>query len=156
MRFGDAMIESDGDMIEGLDVDMITKIDHIGIAVKDLEAGLGTYAGALGLESVGTEEIPEQKVVVAMVMAGGVKIELLQPTQPDGPIAKFIGKRGEGIHHIAFRVRDIDGSLEKLESLGVSLIDKKPRTGAGGSRIAFLHPKGTHGVLVELVERKKE
>ena len=143
-------------MIEGLDADMIKKIDHIGIAVKDLEKGLNTYAGVLGLESVGTEEIQEQKIVVAMLMAGGVKIELLQPTQPDGPIAKFIGKRGEGVHHIAFRVRDIEKSLEKLKSQGVALIDEKARIGAGGSRIAFLHPRGTHGVLVELVERNQE
>ena len=122
-------------MIEGLDADMIKEIDHIGIAVKDLEEGLSTYAGMLGLESVGTEEIPEQKIVVAMVMAGGVKIELLQPTHPDGPIAKFIGKRGEGMHHIAFRVDNIDDSLSELKAKGVNLIDESARIGAGGARI---------------------
>ena len=132
---------------------MMEEIDHIGIAVRNLKEALGTFTGALGMESTGTEEIQEQKIIAATIPVGGVKIELLQPTQPHGPVGKFIAIRGEGMHHIAFRVEDIEESLRELKAKGVKLIDEKPRIGAGGAKIAFLHPKGTHGVLVELVER---
>ncbi len=133
---------------------MMEEIDHIGIAVRNLEEALGTFTDTLGMQSTGTEEIQEQKIIAATIPVGGVKIELLQPAQPDGPIANFIGKRGEGMHHIAFRVENIEESLEELKARGVKLIDEKARIGAGGAKIAFLHPKGTHGVLVELVERQ--
>lgn len=132
---------------------MIEQIDHIGIAVRDLDEALNIYMNILGLKPEGTEVIEEQNVMVASFLVGGVKIELLQPTDPDGPIGKFIEKRGEGLHHIAFRVENIDASLRDLSTKGVGLIDENARTGAGGSRIAFIHPKNTKGVLIELVER---
>ena len=132
---------------------MIEKIDHIGIAVRNLEEAKDIYSGLLGLAAGETEELEEQKLVASSLLAGDVKIELLEPTHPDGPVGRFIGKRGEGFHHIAFRVEDIEECLEELKAKGMKLIDEKPRIGAGGAKIAFLHPKGTHGVLVELVER---
>ena len=132
---------------------MIEQIDHIGIAVRDLDEALNIYMNILGLKSEGTEVIEEQNVMVASFLVGGVKIELLQPTDPDGPIGKFIEKRGEGLHHIAFRVENIDASLRDLRTNGVGLIDENARIGAGGSRIAFIHPKNMKGVLIELVER---
>ncbi len=131
----------------------INGIDHIGIAVSSLDEGVNHYGETLGLEFEGCEEIAEQKVNVAKFLIGGVEIELLQSTDPEGPIAKFIEKRGEGIHHIAFEVDNIEGCLNELKTKGVALIDEEARIGAGGSRIAFLHPKDMHGVLMELVER---
>lgn len=131
---------------------MIKKIDHIGIAVKNLEEAISIYRDILGLEFKGTETIEEQKIIHATFLLGGVKIELVQPTHPDSPVGKFIEKRGEGIHHIAFRVENIDESLKELSSKGVNLIDKKARIGADGARIAFIHPKDIKGVLLELVE----
>ncbi len=135
---------------------MIKGIDHIGIAVNDLEVAISIYTDILGLKSEGTEAIEEQKIISATILVGGVKIELLQSTHPDGPIGKFIEKRGEGMHHIAFRVENIDESLKELRAKGVNLIDEKARIGAGGTRIAFIHPKDMKGVLIELVERVKE
>ncbi len=132
---------------------MIKEIDHIGIAVRNLKEAMNTYTEILGLEPEGTEVMEEQKIIVATILAGGVRIELLQPTHPDGAIGKFIEKRGEGIHHIAFRVENIDEALRELRAKGVNLIDDKPRIGTGGARIAFLHPKCMIGVLIELVER---
>ena len=132
---------------------MIKKIDHIGIAVRNLEEAMTIYTDILGLECEGTEKIDEQKIIVATILVGGVNIELLQPTHPDGPIGKFIEKRGEGMHHIAFRVDNIDKMLDELKKQGTRLIDEKPRIGADGARIAFLHPKDMKGVLIELVER---
>ena len=132
---------------------MIKKIDHISIAVKDLEEAMSIYSDILGLESKGTEVIEEQKTIIATFLVGEVKIELVQSTQPDGPVGKFIEKRGEGMHHIAFRVENIDESLKELSARGVKLIDKKARIGAGGAKIAFIHPKDMKGVLIELVER---
>jgi len=133
---------------------MVTKVDHIGIAVSNLEETLKVYTEVLGLELSGVEVVEDQKVKVAFVPIGDTEIELLESTQPDGPIAKFIEKKGEGIQHIAFRVEDIHAALEDMRQKGVRLIDEQPRYGAGGAQIAFLHPKSTHGVLVELCERK--
>ena len=132
---------------------MIKKIDHISIAVKDLEDAMSIYSDILGLESKGTEVIEEQKIIIATFLVGEVKIELVQSTQPNGPVGKFIEKRGEGMHHIAFRVENIDESLKELSASGVKLIDKKAKIGEGGARIAFIHPKDMKGVLIELVER---
>ncbi|OPZ74879.1 MAG: putative lyase [Firmicutes bacterium ADurb.Bin456] len=132
---------------------MIKKIDHIGIAVKDLATSLKLYEEILGLESVGTEVVEEQKVKVAFLPAGDSEVELLESTAPDGPIAKYIAKNGEGIQHLAFRVENLEQRLAELKEKGVRLIDEKPRYGAGGAKIAFLHPKSTFGVLIELCER---
>ncbi len=132
----------------------ILKIDHIGIAVKDLAASLKFYSQVLGLEVVGTEVVPEQQVKVAFLPCGDSELELLESTTPEGPIAKFIEKRGEGVQHIALRVDDLEEALEMMREKGLRLIDEKPRYGAGGARIAFLHPKATQGVLLELTERK--
>jgi methylmalonyl-CoA/ethylmalonyl-CoA epimerase len=132
---------------------LLEKIDHIGIAVKDLGQALKFYRDILGVELAGTEEVAEQKVRVAFLPVGESKIELLESTDPEGPVAKFIAARGEGIQHIAFRVRDIEEKLRQLKELGVKLIDEQPRYGAGGARIAFIHPKAAGGVLVELCQR---
>jgi methylmalonyl-CoA/ethylmalonyl-CoA epimerase len=129
-------------------------VDHIGIAVADLEEALKLYTETFGLELQGTEVVEEQKVKVAFLPIGDTEIELLESTDPEGPIAKFIEKRGQGIQHIALRVDDIDAALDKMRAEGIRLIDEKPRYGAGGARIAFLHPKATGGVLIELCERK--
>ena len=133
---------------------MVRKVDHIGVAVSNLEEALKIYTDVLGLKLHGTEVVEEQKVRVAFMPVGDTEIELLESTDPEGPIAKFIEKRGEGIQHIAFRVDDIEEALEQMRRKGVRLIDEKPRYGAGGARIAFLHPKATGGVLVELCERR--
>ncbi len=130
----------------------ILKIDHLGIAVNSIDAGKSFWMEALGLEFEGTETVEEQKVTTAFFPVGESEVELLESTAPDGPVAKFLEKRGEGIHHIAFRVANIEAALEELKEKGVRLIDEKPRKGAGGKRIAFLHPKATNGVLVELCE----
>ena len=134
---------------------MIKEIDHIGIAVNDLKKTMSIYRDILGLKFIGSEEIEEQKIIHATFLAGEVKIELVQSTHPDGPIGKFIEKKGEGIHHIAFRVENIDESLKELNAKGVNLIDEKARIGADGAKIAFIHPKDMKGVLIELVERAK-
>ena len=134
---------------------MVRKVDHIGVAVSNLEEALKVYTDVLGLKLHGTEVVEEQKVRVAFMPVGDTEIELLESTDPEGPIAKFIEKRGEGIQHIAFRVDDIEEALEQMRRKGVRLIDEKPRYGAGGARIAFLHPKSTGGVLVELCEREQ-
>jgi len=130
------------------------KIDHIGIAVKSIAEARKLYEGILGLKYEGSETVAEQKVTTAFFPIGDTEIELLESTDPDGPIAKFIEKRGEGIQHIAFRVENIEEALEELKKQGIQLIDEKPRIGAGGAKIAFLHPKATGGVLIELCERK--
>lgn len=133
---------------------MIKKIDHIGIAVKDINEAIKLYEGLLGLKAADTEVVDEQKVKVAFLPTGDSEVELLQSTTPDGPIARYIEKNGEGIQHIAFRVDNLEEKLEELKSKGVRLIDEKPRRGAGGAMIAFLHPKSTFGTLIELCERK--
>ncbi|AFL95808.1 methylmalonyl-CoA epimerase [Thermococcus cleftensis] len=134
---------------------MIRKIDHVGIAVKNLEEAIKVWEG-LGLKVEEIEEVPDQKVRTAIIHVGESRIELLEPTAEDSPIAKFIAKRGEGIHHIALGVDDIETHLEKLKEAGYRLIDEEPRIGAGGAKIAFVHPKAVTGVLLELCERKTE
>lgn len=133
---------------------MVTKVDHIGVAVENLEESVKFYEEILGLKLQGVETVEEQKVKVAFLPIGDTEIELLEATTPDSPIAKFIEKKGQGVQHVAFRVDDIEKALEGMKKLGIKLIDEKPRYGAGGARIAFLHPKSTNGLLVELCERK--
>ncbi|MCW3490080.1 methylmalonyl-CoA epimerase [Dethiobacter alkaliphilus] len=133
---------------------MIKKIDHIGIAVKSIEESKKLYENLLGLKITETEVVEEQKVKVAFLPTGDSEVELLESTDPDGPVAKYIAAKGEGIQHIAFRVENIEASLAALKEAGVRLIDEKPRIGAGGAKIAFLHPKETHGTLIELCERE--
>jgi methylmalonyl-CoA/ethylmalonyl-CoA epimerase len=128
------------------------KIEHIGIATRGLDEAIGFWRDMLGLQEVGTEEVADQKVRVAMLPLGESRIELLEPTSEDSPIAKFLGKRGPGIHHIAVRVSDIRASLASLKERGARLIDETPRVGAGGCLVAFIHPSTTNGVLLELVE----
>jgi len=132
---------------------MVVQVDHIGIAVASLDESLKFYTDMLGMKLHGTETVEEQKVRTAFLPLGSTEIELLESTAPDGPIAKFIENKGQGIQHIAFRVDDIDAALAELKEKGVRLIDEKPRYGAGGARIAFLHPKATNGVLIELCQR---
>ena len=130
----------------------ITRVDHIGIAVKSIAESLKVYE-AMGLKSVGAEEVAEQKVRVAFLPLGEAEIELLESTSPDGPVAKYIEKNGEGIQHLALRVDNLEAALAELKAQGVRLIDEKPRYGAGGAKIAFVHPRSTGGVLLELSER---
>jgi methylmalonyl-CoA/ethylmalonyl-CoA epimerase len=131
---------------------MHAEVDHIAIALSDLEKGLQIYRDLLGLEHHHTEVVEEQKVKAAMLTAGATRIELVEPTAPDSPIARFLAKKGEGLHHIAFRIKDLESVLARLKKAGARLIDEEPRQGVGGTRIAFLHPSATAGVLVELVE----
>lgn len=131
---------------------MIKGIDHIGIAVKSIDEAKKFWVDTLGLKFSHIEEVPEQKVRVAILKAGDTTIELLEPTSPDSPIHRFIGKRGEGIHHLTLGTDNLADRLKALKDANVTLIDEKPRLGAGGSKIAFLHPKSAHGVLVELCE----
>ncbi len=126
-----------------------THIEHIGIAVKSIEASIPYYEEVLGLKCYAVEEVKDQKVKTAFFMVGQTKLELLESTDPEGPIGKFIEKRGEGIHHIAFAVDDVDAALDHAAKNGVKLIDEKPRKGAEGLNIGFLHPKFTQGVLTE-------
>ncbi|KJS78136.1 MAG: methylmalonyl-CoA epimerase [Desulfotomaculum sp. BICA1-6] len=132
---------------------MVGKIDHIGIAVKDMAAAKNFYEQVLGLKVTSEEVVEEQKVKVAFIPTGDSEVELLESTTEDGPIARYIEKNGEGIQHIAFRVENLEEKLAELKAAGVRLIDEKPRRGAGGAKIAFLHPKSTFGTLVELCER---
>ncbi|MGD8463209.1 MAG: methylmalonyl-CoA epimerase [Anaerolineae bacterium] len=127
------------------------KIDHIGIVVHSIPAALQVYQAALGLSLEEMANIPDQQVQVAFLPIGESNIELVQPTTEDSGIAKFLAKRGEGIHHICLEVDDIEAALAQLKAHGVRLIDEEPRLGAHG-RVAFLHPKGAHGVLIELVQ----
>jgi len=129
------------------------KIDHIGIATRQIDEAVKFYRDALGLEVADIEEVPGQKVRVAMLPVGESRFELLEATSDDSPIAKFIGKRGPGIHHIAVRVDDIQAVLRDLKQRGARLIDEEPRTGAGGCLVAFIHPSSAGGVLVELVQQ---
>jgi methylmalonyl-CoA/ethylmalonyl-CoA epimerase len=131
----------------------ILKIDHLGIAVNSIDDGKNFWMDALGLAFEGSETVEEQKVTTAFFPVGESEVELLESTAPDGPIAKFLEKKGQGIHHVAFRVENIEAALAELKEKGVKLIDEKPRMGAGGAKIAFLHPKATNGILVELCER---
>lgn len=132
---------------------MFKKIDHLGIAVDDLAAAVELYRDILGLEYAGEETVAEQKVRTAFFPLGESSVELLEATDPDSPIAKFIEKRGPGIHHIALRVDDVAKAIEVLQAKGVRMIDTVPRKGAHGAKIAFIHPKSTPGILVEICQR---
>lgn len=132
----------------------ILKIDHLGVAVTSIDQGKSFWTDVLGLSFAGTETVNEQKVTTAFLPVGESEVELLESTAPDGPVAKFIEKRGEGFQHVAFRVENIEEALAELKAKGIRLIDETPRKGAGGAKIAFLHPKSTNGVLVELCERE--
>ncbi|GAB4328960.1 MAG: methylmalonyl-CoA epimerase [Flammeovirgaceae bacterium] len=133
---------------------MINHIEHIGIAVKDLQASIRYYEEVLGLKCYAIEEVKDQKVKTAFFQVGQTKIELLEATEADSPVGKFIEKKGEGVHHIAFAVSKIEKCLEYVSEKGIQLIDKEPRKGAEGLDIAFLHPKSTFGVLTEFCEKK--
>lgn len=132
----------------------LTHIEHIGIAVKNIEESISYYEDILGLKCYAIEEVKDQKVKTAFFKIGQTKIELLEATDAESPVAKFIKKKGEGIHHIAFAAKNIEQALQEAESKGMQLIDKTPRKGAEGLDIAFLHPKSTMGVLTELCEDK--
>ena len=132
----------------------LTHIEHIGIAVKNLEDSIPYWEKVFGLTCYAVEEVTDQRVKTAFFMVGQTKIELLESTDPEGPIGKFIEKKGEGIHHIAFAVKDIESALAETEANGIQLIDKQSRKGAEGMSIGFLHPKSTFGVLTELCENK--
>ncbi len=131
-----------------------TAVDHIGIAVKSIEEALTFWEKTLGIACTGVEEVSEQKVKTAFLPLGDTEIELLEPTTEDSPVAKFIEKKGEGIHHLAIRVENLEEALETMKARGMRLIDEKPRYGAGGAKIAFVHPKTAGGVLLELSERE--
>lgn len=133
----------------------LTHIEHIGIAVKDITNAIQFYENVYGLKCYAVEEVKDQKVKTAFFMIGQTKIELLESTDPEGPIGKFIEKKGEGIHHIAFAAENIEECLNELKSKNVQLIDQQPRKGAEGLDIAFLHPKATIGVLTEICGHKK-
>ena len=133
-----------------------THIEHIGIAVRNLEESIKFYEDTFGLKCYAVEEVKDQKVRTAFFEVGQTKIELLESTEPDGPIGKFIEKKGEGVHHLAFAVKNIESALTEIEKKGIQLIDKQPRKGAEGLDIAFLHPKSTFGVLTELCEKKEK
>jgi methylmalonyl-CoA/ethylmalonyl-CoA epimerase len=131
---------------------MIKGIDHVGIAVKSIDEAKKFWVDTLGLTLSHIEEVPDQKVRVAILKAGETTIELLEPTSPDSPIQRFMDKRGEGIHHLTLATDKLAEQLQKLKGANIALIDEQPRIGAGGAKIAFLHPKSAHGVLVELCE----
>jgi methylmalonyl-CoA/ethylmalonyl-CoA epimerase len=130
---------------------MLNSIDHLGIAVEELSSAVAAFT-TLGLRLESTEEVAEQKVRVAVFPCGQSRIELLESTDPDGPVARYIARRGNGVHHVSFKVADIAAAIAELRERGVRMIDETPRTGAGGARIAFVHPSSAGGVLVELCE----
>ena len=136
-------------MIPG-ELDLYSKIDHIGIAVRSLDDALRVYTSALGFAVEHVEEVTSQKTRVAMLPTGESRLELLEAMEEDSPVARFIAKRGEGIHHICFRVEDIKQEISRLKAAGVRMIDETPRTGSCGCQVAFIHPSSTCGVLVEL------
>jgi len=131
----------------------IKKIDHVAIVVKDIETALKVYRDALGLELTKTEFMPEQAAMTAFLPAGESKIELVEPTTDDSGTARYLAKRGEGVHHICLEVDDIEATLAQMAAWGMRLIDERPRTGSDGQRYAFVHPRSAHGVLIELYER---
>lgn len=131
-------------------------VDHIGIAVADLEAGKRLYGEVFGLDLVFEEEVPSERVRVAAFDGGGMKLELLASTDPDGPIGRFVAKRGEGIHHVCYRVADVAAVLAHLRAQGLRTLDETPRPGAGGCQVAFIHPKSAGGVLVEISQPPAE
>ncbi|MCF7740900.1 MAG: methylmalonyl-CoA epimerase [Candidatus Marinimicrobia bacterium] len=134
---------------------MISKINHIGIAVKSLEEQIPFYRDILNLKFEGTEEVPDQKVKVAMFQVGEVRIELLEPTSEKSPIARFIDKKGQGMHHIAYESNDIEKEIEQAAGKGIKMIDKEPRDGAHNTKIAFMHPRSTGKVLTEICQSNK-
>ena len=131
---------------------MLTKINHIGIAVKSLDETLPFYRDCLGMAFMGCEEVAEQKVKVAMLQIGESKIELLEPTADDSPVARFLEKNGAGVHHVAYETENIEAAIAHLQGEGARMIDAVPRNGAHGTRIAFVHPKSSNGVLTELCQ----
>lgn len=131
-------------------------VNHIGIAVKSIDASVSYYIDTLGLQLIAIEEVENQKVRVAFIDAGNVKLELLEPMGQDGPITKFLEKKGEGVHHIAFGVTDIRSRMTELKDNGVQLLQEEPKLGAGGAEVAFLHPKSSFGVLYELCEESNQ
>ncbi|MFV9645455.1 MAG: methylmalonyl-CoA epimerase [Desulfobacterales bacterium] len=131
----------------------VLKIDHLGIAVKSINEGKKFWGDLLGLWLEDSEVMAEEKLITTFFPIGESEIELLETTDPDGPIGRYLEKRGEGIHHIALRVENLEEALKELKEKGIRLVDEKPRKGAGGAKIAFLHPKSTNGVLVELCDR---
>ncbi len=131
---------------------MLNRIYHLGYAVEDIDAASRFYRENFGVEPGEPEVVEEQGIVAVMFRVGESMVELLQPTRPDSPVGRFLEKRGEGLHHIAYEVDDLEAALRGLRKNGVELIDEKPRTGVGGSRMAFIHPKSAFGVLTELVE----
>jgi methylmalonyl-CoA/ethylmalonyl-CoA epimerase len=130
-------------------------LDHVAIAVKDLDKAIAIYRDAFGLELAHIEEVPEQQVRAAIFGHGMGRVELICPTVPDNGVAKFLAKRGEGLHHICIEVEDLEAAMAELKSRGAPLIDETPQPGAGGAKVAFIHPKGTGGVLTELREGPK-
>jgi methylmalonyl-CoA/ethylmalonyl-CoA epimerase len=130
----------------------IKRIDHIAIVVEDIEATLGFWRDALGLDLAQIEDLPEQKSEVAFLPVGETEVELVRPTTGDSGVAKYLAKRGQGMHHICFEVDDIEGALRQLQARGVRLINERPVPGAGGKQVAFIHPESTSGVLVELYQ----
>lgn len=132
---------------------IMRNVDHIGIAIHSIEKALPYYTETLGLRLIAIEEVDSQKVRVAFIDAGNVKLELLEATEKDGPVAKFIEKRGEGVHHIAFGVENIRTRMQELRENGVHLLQDEPKKGAGGAEVAFMHPKSSFGVLYELCEK---
>jgi methylmalonyl-CoA/ethylmalonyl-CoA epimerase len=131
---------------------MLEKIHHLGYAVQSIEAASRFYEVNFDVELSGPETVEGQGIVATMFRVGGSAVELMQPTRPDSPVGKFLAKRGEGFHHVAFEVEDLEATLARLKSNGVQLVDEEPKVGVGGTRTAFVHPKGAFGVLTELVE----
>jgi methylmalonyl-CoA epimerase len=132
---------------------MLKDIDHIAVAVHSMDEALATFRELYGVEPERTEEIASDKITEAMLRVGGTYLQLLEPTDPESTVAKFLEKRGPGLHHIAIAVDDLEGVLAQLKSKGAELLDETPRIGGGGHRVAFVHPKTTHGILIELIER---
>jgi methylmalonyl-CoA/ethylmalonyl-CoA epimerase len=132
------------------------RIDHVGIAVESLEKAIPIFEALLGRAATDREQVSEQSVRVAVFPLEGARLELLEATAPDSPVAKFIARRGPGIHHLTFAVPNLDAALAELYGKGIQVVDRTPRTGAGNARVAFLHPKSTAGVLIELVENPGE
>ncbi len=132
---------------------MLKDIDHIAVAVHSMDEALATFRELYGVEPERTEEIASDKITEAMLRVGGTYLQLLEPTDPESTVAKFLEKRGPGLHHIAIAVDDLEGVLANLKSKGAELLDETPRIGGGGHRVAFVHPKTTHGILIELIER---
>ena len=141
-------------VLTGVEVELVIGVGHIGIAVNKLDEAISLYRDVLGLRLEGVHVVEEQKVRVAFFSTDGeTRIELLEPTESESPVAKFIEKHGEGVHHIALKVRNIEAVLEELKKKGLRLVDEKPRIGVGGAKIAFIHPKSTRNVLLELCEK---